>query len=316
MTNKAICFYHSADLDGHCSGAILRRFHEILPKDYELLELRGINYGEAFPWELIDGETTVYMVDFSIQPFDQMVRLLGECKQLVWIDHHETAINEYGSYEREHVGFQIAGTRKVGEAACELCWRWFFGGRFMTDVNMPQAVRLIGRYDVWDKTNPDVEPFQWGMRSYSETRPEQVYEGLWKDLLDDDIVMAGRIRDAGHRLLAFQRAQDEKYCRAYAFDALLGGLRVVALNKGMANSETFRSVYDPERHDAMCLFARKKNGRWLVSLYSAKPEVDVGSFCKGRSPDGGGGGHANAAGYESLDCPFARPGSTEEMLSR
>ena len=36
------CFYHSADLDGHCSGAIAKHFDPA----YQLI---GINYGDPFP---------------------------------------------------------------------------------------------------------------------------------------------------------------------------------------------------------------------------------------------------------------------------
>jgi hypothetical protein len=44
-----ICFYHSADLDGHCSGAIIKKVH---PE----CELIGINYGDEFPWDKVKGK--------------------------------------------------------------------------------------------------------------------------------------------------------------------------------------------------------------------------------------------------------------------
>ena len=65
-------FYHSADLDGHCSGAIVKYAH---PE----CELIGINYGDKFPWESIGQDETVYMVDFSLQPFSDMIRLNKAC---------------------------------------------------------------------------------------------------------------------------------------------------------------------------------------------------------------------------------------------
>ena len=40
------CFYHLADLDGHCSGAIVKY-------KYPDAELFGINYGQAFPYDKI-----------------------------------------------------------------------------------------------------------------------------------------------------------------------------------------------------------------------------------------------------------------------
>lgn len=39
-------FYHSADLDGFCSGAIIKY-------SFPECELIPINYGDTFPWEII-----------------------------------------------------------------------------------------------------------------------------------------------------------------------------------------------------------------------------------------------------------------------
>jgi oligoribonuclease NrnB/cAMP/cGMP phosphodiesterase (DHH superfamily) len=41
----------------------------------------------------IGSQETVFMVDFSIQPFDIMLKLNNACK-LIWIDHHNSAIEE------------------------------------------------------------------------------------------------------------------------------------------------------------------------------------------------------------------------------
>ena len=41
------CFFHSADLDGHCSGAIVKH-------KYPDCEMIGINYGQEFPWDTIE----------------------------------------------------------------------------------------------------------------------------------------------------------------------------------------------------------------------------------------------------------------------
>ena len=66
------CFYHSADFDGHCSGAIIK-------KKFDDVEMIGINYGDEFPWSDIKPDETVYMVDFSLQPFDLMIKLNKLC---------------------------------------------------------------------------------------------------------------------------------------------------------------------------------------------------------------------------------------------
>ena len=71
------CFYHRADMDGRCSGAIVKM-------EYPKCEMIGINYGDVFPWESIQQGEVVYMVDFCLQPFEDMERLNSLC-ELIWV---------------------------------------------------------------------------------------------------------------------------------------------------------------------------------------------------------------------------------------
>ena len=93
---KRRCFFHSADLDGHCSGAIIKYKHPdcvMYPMDY----------GDKFPWHHINPDDIVYMVDFSL-PIDDMNKLSDKLGfNFIWIDHHETAAQEYNrtAYKRK-----------------------------------------------------------------------------------------------------------------------------------------------------------------------------------------------------------------------
>ena len=142
------CFYHSADLDGHCSGAIVKyRFPEAI--------MHPINYGDAFPWDEIHPEDEVYMVDFCLQPFNDMIRLGKSCN-LVWIDHHATSIEEVFAcpavIEAKH-------TLNPKKAACELTWEYLF-----PNEPVPLAVKLLSLYDSWTYQGHELEdmvlPFQ------------------------------------------------------------------------------------------------------------------------------------------------------------
>ena len=66
----------------------------------------------------------------------------------------------------------------------------------------------------------------------------------------------------------------------------------------MTNSQMFDSIWNPDKHDAMCTFCWKKD-KWTVSLYSTKDNVDVSEICKAR----GGGGHKGAAGFQCSELP-------------
>ena len=73
----------------------------------------------------------------------------------------------------------------------------------------------------------------------------------------------------------------------------------IALNKMLTNSQIFDSVWDNQKYDAMLTFGWRK-GKWTVSLYSDKDDIDVGIIAKGR----GGGGHKGAAGFQVDVLPF------------
>jgi oligoribonuclease NrnB/cAMP/cGMP phosphodiesterase (DHH superfamily) len=274
------CFYHSADLDGHCSGAIVKRA-------FPSCEMVGINYGHDFPWETIKPEEQVFMVDFALQPFLDMIRLEGMC-HLTWVDHHQTAISDAIKHN-----FTPDGRRSVGMAGCELTWRHLF-----PEKQIPRAVYLLGRYDVWDHSDEDALPFQYGMRQLGDTRPDN--QSLWSRLFNGEEFFMN-ILGNGDLLLKYETTQNEKFCRAYAFETRLLGLRAICCNRGFTNSKIFDSVYDESKHDMMITFCRlPRKKQWTVSMYTTKDAVDCGMIAKGF----GGGGHKQAAGFQCENLPF------------
>lgn len=275
------CFYHSADLDGHCSGAIIK-------KRYPDCEMIGIDYGQEFPWDSIKEGEIVFMVDFSLQPFDDMLRLNTMCK-FIWIDHHKTAIDE--AHKRGF--FACEQSLEVGLAGCELTWEYCF-----PRLDMPTSVYLLGRYDVWDlDADPDVMPFQYGMRLNENTLPDSA---IWPYVLKHDGVFRKRTASSGRMILKYQASQSAKYAKACAFDTEINGLPAIAMNVGMANSQMFESVWDHEKYKVMMPFVWK-DGQWTVSLYTTEGTgIDVSAIAKSF----GGGGHKQAAGFQCKELPF------------
>lgn len=274
------CFYHSADFDGRCSGAILKKM-------FPECEMRGINYGEPFPFELISQNEIVYLVDYGLQPFNEMEKLNSMC-HLVWIDHHASAIEEANARS-----FNCPGIRRIGTAGCELTWEYLF-----PDVSMPKAVHLLGRYDVW--MWQDIQgalEFQYGLRLWGECLPED--QALWDMYLSSDDSFTNAAIERGCAFVKYEEMQNAAYAKATAFEVEFDGLRCIAINRGLTGSLIFKTVYDPAKHDAMLSFYRNAH-HWMVSLYADKPEVDVGKVCKAR----GGGGHKGAAGFECKELPF------------
>lgn len=299
-----ICFYHSADLDGHCSGAIVKHA-------FPDCQMVGIDYGQPFPWQVLDegNHEEVWMVDFSLQPFSDMVKLDRMCR-LKWIDHHKTAIDEYGAPPFED-GPPLRGecVLDTNFAACELTWNHIamfsilsgLDVSHMTGKTMPEAVHLLGRYDIWKHAEvKGALEFQYGMRAFADTSPSSeigmdcwrhIFDGKWTDKIIND----------GVTLLQYERNQNAKFLSVYGFDVEFDGLRCIAANRGMSNSLLFESKWNHDDYDAMCMFAWK-GGQWTVSLYTDKPGIDVSTICKAR----GGGGHKGASGFQCDTLPFLR----------
>ena len=276
------CFYHSADLDGHCSGAIVKYFN---PE----CEMIGINYGREFPMDTIQPLEEIYMVDFSLFPFGLMEEL-NEITgyNFVWIDHHETSIK----LDKENHA-HIAGIREPkGKAACELTWEYF------TDELTPKTVYLLSRYDIWDHKDPWVIPFQYGLTNHN-TNPnnQQLWELLFGD--DDEVLpLIEKIVDEGTSIYNYIIRDNARYITAHSFVTEFEGYKCLVVNKLNTNSYIFKSVWNPKKHDIMIAFGWSRN-KWVVSLYS-EGSINVGEIAKKH----GGGGHCNAAGFSAKELPF------------
>jgi len=278
------CFYHRADLDGHCSGAVVKMA-------FPQCELIGINYGDDFPWESIGYTETVYMVDFSLQPFTDMVKLFGAC-DLIWIDHHLSAIREC---EKEEIDDAIKGLRRDGIGACRLVWDYLKEEfELLNGGKTPTFIKLLSEYDVWNHSDPRTLSFQYGMRQY-DTFPEN--QSFWTEFFDTERVQ--QVVEEGGLLLRYENVQNKKYADSCSFETELDGLKCIAINKMLTSSKLFDSVWDKTKHDAMLTFGFR-HGSWTVSLYSDKPDIDVSIIAKNR----GGGGHKGASGFQCKELPF------------
>lgn len=281
------CFYHNPDFDGHCSGAIVK-------KKFDECEMIGINYGDEFPWGDIEPNETVYMVDFALQPFDDMVKL-NKVSDLKWIDHHSSAIEEYNKS-----GIEIEGLRDINFAGCELTWKYLFNDK------LPKVVSLLGRFDVWKHNeSEDIVPFQYGMQQFEDTSPDntkfwsQFLGQGFKDFIDQDDAVIKKIVEDGRLIWKYQDAKNTKMCDHQSFETILDGHKAIALNAGLVGSQLFDSIYDKSVHEIMMPFYRKQ-GYWNVSIYAPDNGIDCGKLAKKY----GGGGHKGAAGFQCKKLPF------------
>lgn len=275
-----LCIYHSADHDGKGSAAIVKYVH----KDCELL---GFSYDQEIPYDDINKHQDIVICDISF-PMDLMFKLHKE-KNLVWIDHHASAIEAYESYMKEHnEGLGIKGLRAVGTAAIELTWQYF-----MPDKEVPLGVKLLALNDLFDLRDKRVRPFEFAFLSLGVNRP---YEKVWRDLFEGNIDIDLMV-EKGNAILSYIKNRDYRLARNMTFEGTYKGLRFLAANMARAGSDFFESLDNVKDYHFMVSFSLNKRCKWNLSLRTSRDDVDVAEIAGTL----GGGGHKKAAGVSGLD---------------
>lgn len=283
--------YHSRNLDGYCSGAIIK-------KKYPDAILIGFDYGQGIEklLGLIPEMCSIIMADVSL-PMPDMLTLLDYSGDLTWIDHHASAIKDYNAFTwPDYAETRFKAVLEDGISACEGTWKYLF-----PDEQLPIPVMYLGEYDTWRNQNQEhwdqnIMPFQFGMRLDTDSADrfpqyllESNYEKVAHDIYD--------IKKVGFAILRYQHSQNNISMRG-SFEIDFMGHVAICCNAGGFNSQAFDSVYDPEKHDIMMPF--KFNGKsWTFSMYTTKDNVDCSVLAKQM----GGGGHKKAAGFQVTTLP-------------
>lgn len=276
-----IGIYHKRDLDGFTSGAIIKY-------KYPDAKMIGYDYGDDLEVSILKDESVI-MADVSF-PIEKMIEINKLTNNMfVWIDHHISAIREYYNYVINNDNNICVAVLDNKMAACQGTWKHLF-----PDKEIPKAITLLGKYDIFDKSDIDewnnvINPFQYGMRRLCNSLDEFPTELFEDNSLIDKIIEDGNI------ILSYQAKSDELKAKS-SFEAKLNNLNAICLNGGGFGSSAFNSVYDEDKHDIMLSFFF--NGKeWIVSLYTTKDNVDCSVIAK----TFGGGGHKGAAGFQTDD---------------
>jgi len=279
MGESIICIYHSRDLDGWVSAAIVKnRFPQA--------KLIGWDYGQPIP-EIEEG-VEVIMVDVSF-PMEEMERIAKESGwRLTWIDHHKSAIKSFSEFTGDGESFCVSSLDN-NYAACELTWDFFF-----QNEGMPEGVRLLGRYDCFGHIGtPEegrVKLFQYAARGLA-TNPQEAAQFLRMSEHEVEMtILNGKI------IYDYLKVDA---CETYkkAFPVSIDNHNGLATVGGRLNPKNFNIDFHKDGYEFFGSF-NFDGENWTVSLYSEN--IDVSEICKNH----GGGGHAGAAGFVTKTFPF------------
>ena len=274
---KVVCLHHN-DVDGHCSAAIVDRFFEGKVNFYSM------DYSRELPLGDMSEGCVVVIVDYSPGSLEDFHKILKITQNLVWIDHHKTALEKFK--ELEH----LPGLRRDGTAACELAWEYFF------QCVVPYSVALMGDYDVWKFAyGAKTTHFQSGLR-LEDTRPFN--QKLWGDLLGGNNSEIEAIITNGQIITRYNDKAWERSLRAVGYHTTLDGLHCIACNI-QGSSDVFKSM-NCKNIDAFIVYGH--SGRnFKCTIYKEKNStVDVSRIAVKH----GGGGHAGASGFYCETLPF------------
>lgn len=317
------CIYHSKDLDGLMSGAIV---HNYQTSYWEPCTLHPYDYGESLDTRRFKGKTTV-MIDVSM-PMDRMELLGLSCMEFMWIDHHVSAYNDLTEYCIE-MGYPIE-IKKINDLiTCievkKMNMIYYYSSKLsgceltaiLFDKNLSKTgkkvIQLLGQYDTWrefpenqfvndEDWNEITLPFQYGMRAQFNN-PVKISDYLEHLKCTENVPMSGDkikpIIDIGKFVIDYQVKLDETNMAANSFemDFDFDGkvYKAICLNSTVFNSNVFKSVYFDQYHDLMIAFQYSgKKDKYKFSIYTTKEEVNILGIAKSF----GGGGHKKACGFE------------------
>lgn len=282
------CFYHT-DMDGKCAGAIVY-YHFIRGKglnDIEACQFIPINYNDDFPFKDILPNELVVIVDFSLQKSGEWEELFKITSNVIWIDHHKTAIEKFPKELRQ---FLKGGIQKDGVAGCVLTWQYFY-----PLSKTPLIVDMLGAYDIWDfsKYKDDLNKLQAGIRLW-DNAPESDNWLRWLNQNYDatDELLRGTIA------LQYRDKTWAGLIKSWSFWTTFEGYKAICCNAGSVSSQLFDSI--KEDYDLMIPFVFDGK-QWTVSLYTKK-DIDCSEIARKY----GGGGHKQAAGFQCKELPFIR----------
>jgi len=282
---NAVCVYHDKDFDGMGSACVVKKWFEANDIKGDFM---GWDYGRPVP--VLEEYDMVFAVDVFLG-LEAMKHLAIVNKELIWVDHHKSAIDEYEKHVADTGDFFMRGLWTPKKAAIENCWEYLFAGE-----PMPKYIELLGKYDSWRENdtpawNEEIYPFQLYCKSQFMDW-QSMYRTLFSELKPEFMDVAV---EKGKSILKYVKLEDEFRAKNQAYEREFDGFKAICL-VGVIGSPAFDAVYDPNKHDIM-IAIRYDGNQWSNSVYTTHDHIDCSDICKKH----GGGGHRKASGFRSTD---------------
>lgn len=288
-----------SDLDGYSAGyVVLQHFGK------KNCNIEHFNYDREPVIEKYGEGDTVVITDYSLSndQYRQIFAQIGETGDLIWLDHHISAINRY----HEEKDLYLQGLRSTKYCGAALAW-FYFNDFDTEDVEnipyeelvekLPLWLRLVDAWDTWKTDSPYRRNAELlNLALCNELSMENIAR-----IARDDIVYTYNLLKPISTGKLYEKYKDmwaKQFREKYMFilednpGEQFGThrkIRIAMMNIGCANS-TFFGEYINECD--VCITFCCNGQEFVVSAYSSKDDIDCSLFAKNH----GGGGHKGAAG--------------------
>ena len=281
----ALIIYHANCLDGFTAAWIAEgTLSQVMDTT-----LYPAKYKEEPPYDLIDNNTQVYILDFSYRP-KELHEIAAQAHSVTLLDHHKSAIEDLAGFTDPNVSLIL----DLERSGAGLAWTFFNGTK-----TMPRLVAYVQDRDLWRFKMADSKAVTEAMYA----RPFEL--SAWDDMAsmdEEELVHEGEI-------LLSKKSNDIAGWIKYPIWIGIGGHYIPALNVPAAySSDTAHALHKafPEAGFAATYqdIELKEGGLTRTfSLRSSNDGLDVSAIAR----KFGGGGHRNASGFS---VPFSRIDAT------
>lgn len=281
---KTIVYYHRNCFDGTAAAWVIRHHLTGMEMDTGNWQFIPVQYGDD---KTINGlvqdchenaniNDRYIIVDFSF-PRAVMELMASKAKGILVLDHHKTA-------EENCKGLDFC-IFDMNQSGAGLAWRHLFPGQ-----PVPNLVAYIEDRDLWKFELPKSKEINAFIQSYPQTISD--YNDLYEEL--EEPFGLEKAAEAGRAIERYKDSMVKTICNNAVIKSIFGH-KVPVVNGTLLFSEIGHRLCQmyPDHPFAASYFIRQ-DGKIQYSLRSIG-DFDVSVIAR----VGGGGGHRNAAGFES-----------------
>ena len=306
---KIICYHHN-DHDGIVAAAVLADYYKRVESSIPL-DFRMVDYSCDLELEDIDADEVqeVFFLDYSFsgaKNYENLIKLHerfkmeGKGSNIYWIDHHKSSIDKDIP--------EISGYRSNRYCGAVLTWLFLntsnvnFQEVIEHSVKLPEFpvfLKYIDDYDCWKKQFPETNDIHYGFNAIDPLDP--VFHTLLGNDNEKALGLIKQYEMVGNGVQRYLEFENKNYhVDMYGFEVCFCGHKAFALNR-KGNSLMFGDLVD--KYDIVIPFYYNGSTRlWNYSLFTKRDDLDVEEL----AARFGGGGHKQAAGFQTDKCIFEK----------